>query len=59
MALSEQVKASVIIAASNLTAVSWHPTYAALQSDQELVAKFRALARAVIKALPAELRTND
>ncbi len=58
MALSEEVKASIIIAASNLTAVSWHPTYAVLQSDQELVAKFKSIAKAMMKALPAELRTS-
>ena len=59
MALSEEVKASIIIAASNLTALSWHPTYAVLQSDQELIAKFNSFAKAMIKALPVELRTND
>ncbi len=58
MPLSEEVKASVIIAASNLTAVSWHPTTAIFQSEQELIAKFRSLVRAMVKALPAEFRTN-
>ena len=59
MGLSEEVKASVVVAAANLTAIAWHPTHTIVQSDQELVAKFRSLARALIKALPAELRTNN
>ncbi len=59
MGMSEEVKASVVIAAANLTALSWHPTRAIFQSDQELVAKFRSLAKAMIKALPPELRKND